>query len=279
MTNLDKVHEKCLQLLDKLIEVCDKYNLQWFADSGTLLGAIRKGEIIPWDDDIDVIMPRKDYNKLLEVGKIEFTAPYFLQNMETDCWNNFLTKLRLDNTTSLQIDRKHKDTDSFYYNFHKGIFIDIFVLDEVCNDDIFETRRRYLRMLHYFSEMKHNGKDKLNYNVVELFKASNKMFDEINDNYESNGLLVNMYFEMSNKHQNAFLSKELYSSYFEIDFKGLQHKLRIPVGYVDILKTWYGNDWYIEKQIPAAHTCFYDAEHDYSYYSNLSYEEYEKLFN
>ena len=58
------INEVCLKLLNKFIEVCDAHNLNWFVDSGTLLGCVRKGKMIPWDDDIDIIMPRKDYDLL-----------------------------------------------------------------------------------------------------------------------------------------------------------------------------------------------------------------------
>lgn len=57
----------CLNLLIKFDEVCNKYNLRYIIDSGTLLGAIRHKGFIPWDDDIDISMPREDYEKLQEL--------------------------------------------------------------------------------------------------------------------------------------------------------------------------------------------------------------------
>ena len=57
-----------MDLLHKLDEVCKKYNLRYFADSGTLLGAARDKGYIPWDDDIDIVMLREDYEKLRDVA-------------------------------------------------------------------------------------------------------------------------------------------------------------------------------------------------------------------
>ena len=61
-----------LGLLKKLDEVCKKHSLRYWIECGTLLGAIRHQGFIPWDDDIDVVMPRKDYDKLYEISKEEF---------------------------------------------------------------------------------------------------------------------------------------------------------------------------------------------------------------
>ena len=60
-----------LSLLEKYIEICSKYNLRYYALGGTLLGAVRHKGFIPWDDDMDLGMPRKDYEKFLEICKKE----------------------------------------------------------------------------------------------------------------------------------------------------------------------------------------------------------------
>ena len=66
-----------LDLLAKFIDVCNKHELNYFVDGGTLLGAVRHKGFIPWDDDVDVIMPREDYDKLFEIAAQEFQYPYF----------------------------------------------------------------------------------------------------------------------------------------------------------------------------------------------------------
>ena len=64
---MNPLQQKQLDILKAFIRVCDKHNLEYFLVYGTALGAIRHKGFIPWDDDIDVGMPRKDYEKYIEL--------------------------------------------------------------------------------------------------------------------------------------------------------------------------------------------------------------------
>lgn len=114
-----------LDLLCELDRVCKKLGLQYFLDSGTLLGAIRDGHFIPWDDDIDVVMLREDYDRFLQYAPTEFSQPMFLQNAYTDVdYRRGLSQLRRSDTTFIlkrEIEKK--------LPFNQGICIDIFPLD------------------------------------------------------------------------------------------------------------------------------------------------------
>ena len=83
-----------ISLLQELDRVCKKYGLRYFAEYGTLLGAVRHNGFIPWDDDIDVAMLRDDYEKLKKVAAEEFKAPYFFQDSYTDSMIWAFSKLR-----------------------------------------------------------------------------------------------------------------------------------------------------------------------------------------
>ena len=110
-----------LDLLQELLNVCDRHGLRIFADSGTLIGAVREKGFIPWDDDIDMTMLREDYDKLMELAD-EFKEPFFLQTMFTDEHYKGHAQLRMSGTLALKKgEKKHK--------YHDGISIDIFVLD------------------------------------------------------------------------------------------------------------------------------------------------------
>jgi len=131
-----------LGLLDRFARVCAEHDLHWFAMGGTLLGAVRHKGFIPWDDDIDVIMPRRDYDKLLEIGSGEFAEPYFFQTPETER-DFFRTHVQIrDSRTTGAIG------EDIGRDINRGIFIDVFVLDESPDDPVLlERHRRALRRL------------------------------------------------------------------------------------------------------------------------------------
>ena len=115
--------KKTKEILKSFIKVCNQLNLRYFAGYGTLLGVVRHGGFIPWDDDIDVIMPRKDYEIFLKEGVKHLPKNLFLQNKESEKGYilNF-SKLRDVNTTLVE-----KEYEK--YDMKHGIFIDIFPLD------------------------------------------------------------------------------------------------------------------------------------------------------
>lgn len=119
-----------LESLDEIDRICKKYNLRYTLAYGTLLGAVRHGGFIPWDDDLDIMMPRDDYNKLLEIWNKEAGPEYLIQeyHRDVDYTNNF-AKVRRNHTTFLQDCEIDK-------NYHKGIFVDIFPGDYVASGKI-----------------------------------------------------------------------------------------------------------------------------------------------
>lgn len=135
-----------LDLLGELDRICKKYDIRYFAGGGTMLGTVRHKGYIPWDDDIDINMFRKDYDRFCDVAVKELREPYFLQTPMTDidfaCYH---IKLRNSNTTCTT-----KYDMMFEYN--QGVFIDIFPYDYIPNDEeerksFFEEVKRYRRIL------------------------------------------------------------------------------------------------------------------------------------
>ena len=81
------------------IEICEKYHLRYFVAFGTLLGTVRHKGFIPWDDDIDVGMPREDYERFLQIAQKECGEEYFLQTVDTDPeYHLYFAKLRMNRT-------------------------------------------------------------------------------------------------------------------------------------------------------------------------------------
>ena len=276
MKKNNRIHKLCLEMLDKFISVCEKYELNWFADSGTLLGAIRKGKIIDWDDDIDIIMPRDDYNRLLAVGQKEFESPYFFQTPQTDSLFSIHAKIRYDGTTFL--------TEKEYAgSHHKGIFIDIFPLDSVPDDEQIVTDTiGFLRLIGRRSNVRFAGQknyDSLtNIDYAETFKVMNDILTDITNQNQDSSYVGNVVFYRYSDFIGVKFSRRAYERYLLVDFEGLQHKLRIPIGYEEILTAWYGNDWRVEKQVNSFHsTSFYDLDNDYSVYKDIDEKQFKKL--
>ena len=120
-----------LDLLNEFDRVCNKHNLKYIIDYGTLLGAIRHKGFIPWDVDIDVSMLREDYEKLETIAPKEFQNPYFYQNQFTEKkYNHCITRLRRSDTTSINV----KDL-IYRRKCNQGIFLDIEVFDNVPSND------------------------------------------------------------------------------------------------------------------------------------------------
>lgn len=142
---MKRVHEVQMDLLWEFKRVCEKYHLQYYIIYGTLLGAVRHSGVIPWDDDIDVGLPREDYEKLLEVAEKEFTGIYFLQTPWNDeCFHGGY--LKLCNTQTTAIVEKN-----WWVHCCEGISIDIFPLDHgYCSR---WKERRKERRIHFYQRL------------------------------------------------------------------------------------------------------------------------------
>ena len=126
---LKKIWTVELDLLEQFDRFCKTFDLTYYADYGTLLGAVRHRGFIPWDDDIDVSMMRPDYDRLLSLAESYFKPPYFFQhcyNTPGSLWG--LSKLINDDTTCIE-------TRELPPGYHHGIFLDVFVLDYAAEDD------------------------------------------------------------------------------------------------------------------------------------------------
>ncbi len=125
-----------LKILKKIDEVCQKNNINYALTAGTAIGAVRHGGFIPWDDDIDVVMLQKDYDRFLEIGQKELGEDYFLQTPQTD--KNYITyfaKVRANNTEFREDYLKKVD-------MHHGIYVDIFPMYNLPSDK--EERIKHL---------------------------------------------------------------------------------------------------------------------------------------
>lgn len=119
---MTELQEKEFELLQLFVELCNKNNLTYYLVCGSALGAVKYGGFIPWDDDIDVALPRVDYEKFLSCAN-DLPDWCFVQNYRTDPGFHLLgTKLRNSGTTYIE-----KMCGKLPINH--GVFIDVFPLD------------------------------------------------------------------------------------------------------------------------------------------------------
>ena len=132
---LDKLHATQVEMLEVVDKFCKKHGLKYYLIAGTLLGAVRHHGFIPWDDDIDIGMPRKDYEFLEKHIQEELGDEYFFQTCITDkAYGRNFAKIRKNNTIFLE------KNDANVENRHHGIFLDIFILEERREKDSFIRR-------------------------------------------------------------------------------------------------------------------------------------------
>lgn len=247
-----------LDLLAKFMDVCERHGLRYFADGGTLLGAVRHKGFIPWDDDVDVIMPREDYDKLFEIAAQEFQHPYFFQNTMTE--NGFFrTHAQLRNSTTtgfIEIDSK-KD-------INRGIFLDIFPLDGIPNSRIKQwlLRKRIeneKKVLAYEYDRDYDRlplKGKINYKLVHAFfkvVSFKKFFNRFNHKTlaKYSKRPTQLVGDLSLKwRENVHWKAEWFDGFVLLPFENLQ--VRAPLFYKEVLARQYGNFMKLPQDVTAA---------------------------
>ena len=131
-----------LDILKTFISICHTHNLRYYCCAGTAIGAVRHHGMIPWDDDIDVIMPRPDYDRFLEIarhedfGNYEVVTPY-----NNERYPLYFSKLVNKNTTLIE----EKERPCII-----GLFVDIFPLDATA-DDVEQAKalqRKYVKHIN-----------------------------------------------------------------------------------------------------------------------------------
>lgn len=267
-----------LAMLDEVSRICRKYHLTWFLVHGSLLGAVRHKGFIPWDDDLDIAMPRKDYNRFLRAAKKELKAPLSIHTPETEkdiFWGGF-ARVRNSQTTGIEErELNHKG--------NLGIWIDVLPLD-VCTMDekLFEKKEKRIRHCHRLLLAKIYGNDFGRYaDMGPLLWNGYRLLSHLYTH--------KMLCRMLNRAMQLYTDKDsedvaIFSGYYKHrrlsagDFKNsvpleFEHRnYPAPEGYENYLFMSLGKDYMKyppEEQRKPKHTGIFDPEKPYGEYQKL----------
>ena len=243
-SKMKKVWAIELDLLARFSEICIKHKLTFWVGFGTLLGTIRHKGFIPWDDDMDVWMPREDYNKLISL-KLNLEEPYFFQTtLNDDDYYSSFARLRNSNTTGILVSKNNK--------CNNGIYIDIYPLDAADKNEFVQwVVSKYIKVYNVFAHAYAFNinpspiakiihwwlkRPYIKYDLRKTYKKVDRLAQR-NCWKDANkvGLIVfNPY-----KHKKNFYRKKSFLDTEMMDFEGL--KVPVPSGYEDILTILYGD--------------------------------------
>ncbi len=289
-----------LEVLWEIDRICKKYGLTWFADGGTLLGAIRHKGFIPWDDDIDITMKRHDYNILMSVLQSELPDGFYWFCPTRVTWDP-LAFLRVINTSQINFDRSFLDK---YHGCPYLCGVDIFPLDGVPKDEeeweILQTIAKSI--LDAVDIIKKEEVTNVNAFLMGIENSCGVRIDKSGNVVEQLMVIVDRLASSYREEESDYLAtlcmycngtqkaprhKDWYSETVIGEFEGLQ--IPIPIGSRQILEALYGSDYmtpiyggqnhdypFFAKQKNGAHSIivseqgYEEREHKVADYYNLN---------
>lgn len=264
---LQKMKNIQLEMLRILINICQKHQLKYFLMGGTCLGAVRHQGFIPWDDDIDVGMPREDYEKFMEIAQSELPDCYFLQNSKTDAHfpMNF-AKIRHNETTFFESSVAH-------ISMHHGVYMDIFPIDGYHDSLFLKLRLKRLKwgVAKVFSVPQNNHKIKaiikkiLTLTLRDYHQSRDKMdFLVKRTKYDDAEVVINHFGAWGDK---EIMPKEVYGEGSIGIFEGIE--VSLPADPHRYLERMYGDYMKLpppEKRVPHHYCDIVDLDKSYLEY-------------
>ena len=271
---MDETKQKCYKILLEIDRICKISGLKYYIYAGTLLGAVRHGGFIPWDDDIDIVMMREDYNrfpaaceKYLEKDK------FVLQTIHSDpMGNNPWMKLHDKNTAFISGLRRDGAME--------GINIDIFPVDNAPDDDIvLQKRAKYFDRMNPIYQWRFSArrksvgwKMKIYQPLIHLIPPLNEQkfkeaYDRKIQEYNRQNTKRVVYFS-NRKYMRKVIERSVFSDSVMLRFE--DREFPAPIGWQQVLEGLYGKNYMQlppkEQQVTVHGTAVIDLEHSWTEY-------------
>lgn len=237
-----------LEVLDVVREVCENHDIRFFACAGTLLGAIRHGGYIPWDDDVDICMLREDYMRFLEIAKKELPSFYKIRNMhESEGYRTFFTRIHIDGNLSIDSEYMRKS-----HGFYGVAGIDVFPLDYINTDD-YEYRNcinDFIKLIQNYDAFGLSYIETELERVETLYSMNVSRKGNIGDNIlckleelicsksQTKEENVSLIYDWA-QNANRYYSRRPYDDFVLMSFENI--KLPVPYMYDSLLSSYFGD--------------------------------------
>lgn len=238
---LKKLQAILLDMLKQTICICERHRIRYFLLGGSALGAVRHSGFIPWDDDIDIGMPRPDYENFLSLAQAELGTELFLQTHETDPdYPMAFAKIRNSKTTFIQ-------SNVFHLRMNHGVFIDIFPLDGYPFKKLQRIINTFFFKIYRASILNKLGVKHRIFgihfliSIYALFFSLPRLRDKLerlmkNKDYENSDVVINWNGSWGLKEA---VPKDFFKSGSRANFEGIT--VSIPSNYDGYLKSLYGD--------------------------------------
>lgn len=231
--------EVLVELWEVFDRICKKYKIPYMLFAGTALGAVRHKGIIPWDDDLDVVLMRADYQRFLEVAPGEIDAEkYFVQSEFSEHWPMFFSKLRKNNTAFME---RTIPKDPL---MHQGIYIDIFPCDNLSDSPFVRKMQFYASKVVIAKSLDKRGY-LTNSKKKKLFMAACRLFPLgpfvklVQREKDRESLCVHTFFGAAKAYEKNVYPREWFEESVELEFCG--RTAPVPKYYDPMLTKLYGD--------------------------------------
>ncbi len=264
------VQFKILEVMEYIDAICKKHGIVYYIMGGTALGAVRHGGFIPWDDDLDIFMTPREYEKFKIAFEQEAPSDFMIQEWRTT--PNYLeyAKVRMNGTTF--IEEVYKDRA----DMHHGIYVDIMILHKV-PDNRFVQKLVYLesKFVTLYALSQRNWKpkskgQKLVLSALKLMPCKWMAKIAYQSIYRYDGMETGYkycYWITPAKFKNGLFDADFFQEPIEISFEDTN--LLGSANIKEYLKYRYGDYMKLpseEQQKAAVHALYYDTEKDYTEY-------------